>query len=148
MENQPDHRQLGVDLFNHTWELLDKSERTQAEVDEMIHAAHASCYHWSLAGTPVNLARGEWQISRVYSVLKRAESALYHARRSLEICQENGIGDFDLAFAYESLARAASVSGEKENVVKYLALAKVAGEKIVEQDDKEYFFSQLGSVVT
>lgn len=146
MKNQPDHRQLAVDLFNHTWELLDKSERTQAEIDEMIHAAHASCYHWSLVGTPVNLARGEWQISRVYSVLKRAEPALYHARRSQEICQENGIGDFDLAFAYEALARAASVAGDKQSVDKYLALAKGAGEKIAEQDDKEYFFSQLGSV--
>ena len=146
MKNQPDHRQLAVNLFNHTWELLDKSERTQAEIDEMIHAAHASCYHWSLVGTPVNLARGEWQISRVYSVLKRAEPALYHARRSQEICQENGIGDFDLAFAYEALARAASVAGDKQSVDKYLALAKGAGEKIAEQDDKEYFFSQLGSV--
>jgi hypothetical protein len=27
----------------------------------MIHAAHASRYHWSRAGTTVNLGRGEWQ---------------------------------------------------------------------------------------
>jgi len=60
VKGKHDHRQLAVDLFNHTWELLDKSERTQAEADEMIHAAHASRYHWGLAGTAVNLARGEW----------------------------------------------------------------------------------------
>jgi hypothetical protein len=146
VSNQHDHRQLAVDLFNHTWELLDKSERTQAEVDEMIHAAHASRYHWGLAGTAVNLARGEWQISRVYSVLKRAEPALYHARRSLEICQENGIGDFDMAFAYEALARAASVLGDEQVVRENLALAKAAGEKIAEQDDKDHFFLELESV--
>ena len=146
MSDQHDHRQLAVDLFNHTWELLDKSELTQAEVDEMIHAAHASRYHWGLVGTAVNLARGEWQISRVYSVLKRAEPALYHARRSLEICQENNIGDFDIAFAYEALARAASISGHEQTARENLTLAKVAGEKIAEQDDKDYFYSELESV--
>jgi len=146
MTDQIDHRQLGVDLFNHTWDLLDKNERTQAEIDEMIHAAHASRYHWSQVGTAVNLARGEWQISRVYSALRRSEPAHYHAQRSLEICHENGIGDFDLAFAYEALARAASVSGDNQSLQEYLFQANTAGEKIAEQEDKEYFFSQLGSV--
>jgi len=141
-----DHRQLAVDLFNHTWELLDKSERTQAEVDEMIHAAHASRYHWGLAGTAINVVRGEWQISRVYSVLGRGEPAHYHAQRSLEICQENGISDFDLAFAFEALARAASVLGYKQAMKKNLALAKEAGEQIAEQDDKDYFFSELENI--
>jgi hypothetical protein len=42
-----DHRRLGVALFNHTWTLIAKPDRTPAETDEMIHAAHASRYHWS-----------------------------------------------------------------------------------------------------
>ena len=146
MSDKLDHRQLAVDLFNHTWELLDQNERTQAEVDEMIHAAHASRYHWGLAGTAINLARGEWQISRVYSVVERGEPAHYHARRSLEICQENNIGDFDLAFAYEALARAASVAGDQEALKENLAFAKAAGEKIAEQDDKDYLFSELENI--
>ena len=146
MSDSHDHRQLAVDLFNHTWELLDNAERTQAEDDEMIHCAHASRYHWGLAGTALHLARGEWQISRVYAVLKRGEPAQYHAKRSLELCQENGFGDFDLAFAYEALARAASVADEKQSVEEFLALAKEAGEKIAEKDDKDYFFSELESI--
>lgn len=146
MSGKHDHRRLAVDLFNRTWELLDKNERTPAEVDEMVHAAHASCYHWSQAGTAVNLARGEWQISRVYSVLGRGEPAQYHARRSLVICQENDIRDFDLAFAYEALARAAVVLEDNEGVEEYLALAKEAGDQIAEQDDKDYFFTELEKV--
>lgn len=35
-------RQAGVDCFNLVWELLAKPERTPAETDRMIHAAHAS----------------------------------------------------------------------------------------------------------
>jgi hypothetical protein len=38
----------------------------------MLHAAHASRYRWGEVGVAVNLARGEWLGSRVYSVLGRA----------------------------------------------------------------------------
>jgi len=91
------HRAFGKEFYNYVWELLDKPHRSKEEDDAMLHAAHASRFHWGKAGTAINLARGEWQISRVYSVLKRAEPAIYHALRCLEICQENNIGDFDLA---------------------------------------------------
>src|SRR5690606_16440823 len=104
------HRRLAAELFNRVWSLLEQPDRDQAADDTMLHAAHASRFHWGEVGTPVNLARGEWQISRVYAVLGRAEPALHHARRCLEICEAHGIGDFDLAFAYEALARASAVA--------------------------------------
>ena len=80
-------RKLAADLFNHTWTLLEKPDRTAAEDDEMIHSAHASRYHWGEVGVgeQVNLARGEWQCSRVYAVLGRAEPALWHASRCVAI---------------------------------------------------------------
>ncbi|MEK6851483.1 MAG: hypothetical protein AABY30_02980, partial [Candidatus Thermoplasmatota archaeon] len=74
----PDHhRKLGVDLFNATWTLLEK-KRTRDEDVKMVHMAHASRHHWAQVGTPSNLAVGEWQVSHVYAVLRRAEPALYH----------------------------------------------------------------------
>jgi hypothetical protein len=78
-------RVLAAGLFNHVWTLLETPDRTPDQIDEMIHAAHASRYHWGEVGEPVNLARGEWQCARVYSVLGRGEPALWHARRCLEI---------------------------------------------------------------
>ena len=41
---------------------------TREDDDRMLHAAHASRFHWGEAPEcrPENLARGEWQISRVY----------------------------------------------------------------------------------
>jgi len=117
-QSQPkeSHRKYAVDLFNLTWSLLDKKNRTAEEYDKMIHAAHASRFHWGEIGTPLEFERGEWQISRVYSVLRRSEPALYHARRCLEICKKNTIGDFDIAFAYEALARAYAVAGAESAI--------------------------------
>jgi hypothetical protein len=140
------HKQFAADAFNYTWELLDKAERTQEEVDSMLNAAHASRYHWEKIGTALNLARGDWQISRVYTVLERGEPALYHGKRCLEICQDNEIGDFDLAFAYEALARASAVNGDMQACKKYLSLASEAGEQIAEADDKEYFLDELKTI--
>ncbi|MHA2293794.1 MAG: hypothetical protein ACXACK_16655 [Candidatus Hodarchaeales archaeon] len=150
------HKKSAKELFNTTWDLIDKQDRTIEENDKMIHTAHASRYHWSevvSAGVPktgpMNLERGDWQISRVYSILERPNAALYHAQKCIEICLENDIGDFDLAFAYEAMARASALNGDKKSdLKKYLELAKDAGNKIAKKEDKEYFFSELKTIAT
>ena len=141
-----DHRRLGVDLFNHTWTLLEKADRTPAEDDELLHATHASAYHWSRVGAPENLARGEWQVSRVNAVLGRGEAALHHARRCLDHCLEHGIGDWDLAYAYEALARAHKVAGDEAGYRRNLELARDAGTRIAEDDDREHLERDLAEL--
>jgi len=144
--SKEEHKRFAVSLFNLTWSLLDKTDRTRQEEDKMIHAAHASRYHWGEIGTPIEFERGEWQISRVYSTLGRSEPALFHAKRCLDICKENSIGDFDIAFAYEAMARALSIAGEKAKCKKNLQLATQAAEKIKKQEDKNYFLSELKTI--
>jgi hypothetical protein len=141
-----DHRQIAVDLFNHVWTLMEAPGRTITQDDEMLHAAHASRYHWGLVGRPVNLARGEWQCSRVYAILGRGEPATHHGRRCLEICQAEDIGGFDLAFAYEALARAHTVAGDTEAAAKYLSQAAAAGTDIADQDDRTHFEDELATI--
>lgn len=140
------HRQMAIELFNLTWDLLEKTDRTPAETDRMINAAHASRYHWEIAGDALNIARGEWQISRVYSVIGRAEPCLYHAERCLHVTLENKLADFDLAFAYEAMARACHLSGDLMETAKFITLGQEAGEKINEEDDREYFFKELNTI--
>ena len=148
MTLDPDiQRQLAIDLFNLTWTYLDKPIRTIEENDAMLHAAHASRHHWAQVGKPVNLARGEWQISRVYAVLGRSEPALYHAQRCLDICQQHQIGDFDLAYAYEALARAHTITQKWREVRQYLDHATEAGKAIAEQEDKNWFDQDLSTIV-
>jgi len=133
-----DERQTAVDLFNRTWSLMELPERTAEQDDEMINAAHASRHHWAAVGTGANLARGEWQISRVYTVLGRPEPAIWHARRCLEHCEANGIGDWDLAFAYEALARAHALAGDGE-AEHWKSKAREAGDAIADAEDREHF---------
>ena len=140
------HKKFAVDLFNQTWRLLDKEDRTPKEADTMIHAAHASRYHWGEIGTPLELERGEWQISRVYAVLGHPQAALYHAQRCLDLCQANEIRAFDLAFAYEALARAYAASGEMAKSGDYIELALQAAEEIEDQGNREYLEGELMTI--
>ena len=129
-------RQLGVDLFNATWGLIE----SRLDDDRMLHMAHASRFHWGEAPEckPENLARGEWLVSRVYTLLGRGEPAIWHARRCLAQCEEHGIGDWDLAYAYEALARAHAVAGNPE-AAEWKAKARTAGDEIADPEDKEHF---------
>jgi len=131
------HRQLGVDLYNSTWTLIEKADRTAAETDEMIHRAHASRWHWGRVGEPVNLARGEWLCSRVYATLGRGEPALWHARRCVEIDEANGIADWDIASAYEAMARASFAAGDPASGALWKAKATAALDGIGDVDDRD-----------
>jgi DNA-binding transcriptional MerR regulator len=142
----PDERRQAIDLFNGVWRFLEKEDRSREDDDTMLHMAHASRYHWGQVGTAANLARGEWQVSRVYSVLERSEPALYHAQRVLDICRANGIGDWDIAFAYEALARASAVAGDKEQARAWTDQALAAAEDIAEDEDRELVITDLESI--
>jgi DNA-binding transcriptional MerR regulator len=132
-------RKLAADLFNHTWTLLERTDRTPEQVDEMIHSAHASRYHWGEVPDreAVHLARGEWQCSRVYAVLGRAEPALWHARRCLEINEAAANADWDIASAYEAMARAYMATGDTTQAATWKAKAVAALDAIADPDDRE-----------
>jgi hypothetical protein len=125
---------------------MEKNDRTPDEDARMIHMAHASRFHWGEIGTPLNFARGDWQISRVYAILAQGENALTYGKSSLHFCIDNGITDFDLAFAYEAVARAYYILNDTNNVEKHLALAEEAGKAIKEDGDRSYFFNELNTI--
>ena len=129
---------LAKTLFNETWDLIDKKNRTEAETITMLHKAHASCFLWREANSPLNNARGEWQVSRVYSLLGEGRLALLHGAYSLALCLEHEIGDFDLAFGYEAVARAYKVLGDEALKEEHKQLGLAACETIADNDDRDY----------
>jgi len=141
-----DHKKVAVQLFNATWDLIEKKDRSTDENLKMLHMAHASRYHWGEIGTPLEFNRGEWQISRVYCLLNHGESALFHGKNALRYCLDHQIGDFDLAFAYETIARASAVLGDEVKVKYYIEKAVEASKSIEKPEDLNYFMSELENV--
>ena len=141
-----EHRRLGIELYNGTWELLEAG----ADPDEIVDAAHASAHHWSHAAgaTVANRARSHWLCSHVYAVLGRAEPALHHAGRCLALVESapGEMADFDLPGAYEALARAHAAAGDRFEAARYVELARAAIATIDDAEDREHLESQLASI--
>ncbi len=139
-------RQLAARLFNAVWELLEAEDRSTADDDRMLHMAHASRYHWGQVGSAAQLARGEWQCSRVYAALRRTEPCLHHAQRVLDICEAAGIGDFDLAFAFEALARGHAIAGDAQEARAMTERSLAAAEQIADDEDRKLLLADLETI--
>lgn len=141
-----EERALAGALFNAVWDLLDRTDRTRADDDAMVHAAHASCYHWSKVGGPEQFAIGEWQCSRVYAVLGMGETSMWHARRCLALCEEYGFENFLPASAHEAISRAWCVLGDFDEARRERDLAYGLAVDLEDEDDRGVIESDLASL--
>lgn len=143
-----DHRRLGVDLYNATWELLDRDDRSVEDDDAMIARAHASFHHWNQVEDvrPANVGRGHWLCSRVHAVLGQADTAAYHAARYVAISRAGDVDDWDLAAALEASARAAAVGGDFDASERFEAEARQVCMRVTDVEDREVVEADLATL--
>jgi hypothetical protein len=106
------HRRFGIELFNRSWDLLEQPDRSPDDDAEMLAAAFGSAYHWAQVGTAENRALGDHQIAKVASHAGQPALALHYARRALEAVEVGHFGDWQVAAAYEGMARASAAAGD------------------------------------
>jgi uncharacterized protein YndB with AHSA1/START domain len=135
------HRDDALETNHLVWNLLGQEVRSPAEDEQLVHAAHASAYHWDIAGTDLHRARAAWLCSHVYAVLGRPEPALHHAERCLALTRQADAADFDLAYANEAMARALAAAGRLDDAAPHLEAARQV--PIGDDQDREIFLSDL-----
>jgi hypothetical protein len=138
-------RKLAARLFNETWRLIEKPDRTAEEDVLMINSAHASRYHWQSVGDSSHKTIGEWQISRVYSLLRLSDPALYHAKLCLEICETQSLSPFLTGCAHEAMARALSFTDKATARLHHQAASKLAV-LVQDPEDRSILESDLKSI--
>ncbi|MBI2480527.1 MAG: hypothetical protein HYV60_18435 [Planctomycetia bacterium] len=107
-------RWFAVELNNAAWDWLEAEDYDTPGAERIVHAAHASCYHWMQVGGAANHARAACLIANVYAALGDGPSAIRHARRCIELTKANAneLADWDWAFAYDVLSRSHAAAGE------------------------------------
>jgi cation transport regulator ChaB len=142
---EPAHRVFSVEAFNSAWDLIEKQDRSEADVAEMIALAHASAWHWSKRGDvrPKNRAISAWQLSRVYAEAGRYQVAEYYANRSLELAVSGDVGPVFTGYAYEALARLAKETGDDEKRDEWLVVARAEAEKVDDKLDRDRLLTDL-----
>ena len=142
-------RWFAVECNNAAWDLLDKSHRTAAETERMIHAAHASVYHWLAVGDKLNRLRGMVLLANVYAGAGLAESAVRYAEQGIALSDAAGKTQtpFDRATALAAAARADLISGNGESASRFFKLAQQTAERLA-ADERPAFDHLCPTVMT
>jgi hypothetical protein len=142
------HRNFGAALFNATWDLIDKTARSDEEELAMLISAMASRWHWGRVGGPEQLASGDWQVAHVLSLMGEGALAMRFARRNLDTAVAEGWTGWRLASAHEGMARAYAAVADAEQRAAHVAAAEAALADETDAGDRDVIAGQLASVPT
>ena len=136
------HRAQGIECNNSTWEMIEAA-RTPENDEEMLRRAYASTYHWARAKgrKPENNARGQYMLAKAHLLAGLPDRSLHYADICKRMTLENGLVDFDLAYAHEARARALRALGhDKEAMIEWEAAKAVP---VANQEDREILEKDL-----
>ena len=147
-ELQAAHKYFSAHCFNAAWDLIDKPDRTPEEDQQMIQLNHASMWHWTQRDdfTRKNASIGYWQASRIYALIGEADNARKYGQLCLEVSDSDELEPFYLGYAYEALARAESVAGNKEDINQYLKKAREAARRVKKSDNRKWLEDDLDTI--
>lgn len=142
------HKYFSADCFNRAWDYIDKPVRSRSEEDMMLQLSLASLWHWTQREdrTPTNLSVGYWQVSRVYALLRQANNARHYGELCLDASQKEGVLPFYLGYAYEALARAESVAGNKAEMEAFLVQSNQVADRLPDPQAKKQLLEDLATI--
>ena len=115
------HRWFAIKLNNQAWDLLEKRELSAVEQQQLVHMAHASCFHWMQIGSIVNHARALCLIANAEAAFGDPGSAMEYAQSCLDAVYSQSLyrdseqaADWDIAFAHDARARACAAVWRQE----------------------------------
>lgn len=140
------HRYFAAAAFNQCWDLIDRNDRAPEQNEQMLLLSLASLWHWTQRAdcTAQNRSIGYWQVSRVYSLLGQGDNA----RRYGELCLNVSGGEppFYLGYAYEALARAAMVAGDRVAMTGHLEDARKHAAAVADADSRAALEKDLETI--
>ena len=139
-------KRFAVVCNNRAWQLVENAHRTPSEMHEMLHAAHASAWHWARVGTALNEARGHMLLGIAHGLASEGPLALRYAMSAFNYFNEHEAPVWEQAFAHASLAAAAKAAGNPELHREHYAEAQRLGEAIAAPEDRAVFLRSFSQV--
>ncbi len=142
------HRYFAVDCFNKAWDLIDQSERTPDEDQQMIGLGQASLWHWARREdcTDRNLSVGCWQVSRIYALVGQADEARRYGQLSLDSGRRSELPPFFIGYSHEALARAEAGLENRTEMEKHLESAREEADKVSGAEEKKQLLDDLADI--
>jgi hypothetical protein len=139
-------RDVAKALFNGTWTLIDKPDRTGEDDIQMLLSAMAGRWHWGRVGGPEQVATSDWQVGHVASLVGFGTLALVFANRNLALAIAEEWDGWRLASAHEGVARACAVLGDVDGLNRHYAEAEAALAREPDDEEREIIADQLKTI--
>ena len=140
------HVHFAASCFNRAWMLIEKTDRSPAEDEEMIQLNQASLWHWSQRPDCSERHRsvGYWQASRIRALLGHGAEAVRYAKLALD--HSETLAPFYRAYAHEAMARAAQVLGDDAACKAQAMQARVYVQAIADPEERDLVVADLATL--
>jgi hypothetical protein len=129
-------RYFAIEANNRAWQLASQRERSEIQLQEMLHAAHASAYHWNTVGTDLNRARAKYLLAEVHALVGFGASALSLATEALSYFETVDTPDWERAYLHVIHSHAAAAAGDAHSHAASYFTADAAVQSIVDPEDR------------
>jgi len=82
----------------------------------------------------------------VFALLQQADNARHYGELCLEVSQKEGVLPFYLGYAYEALARAELVAGNRDKMADLLVQAQQTATLISDAEEKKMLLKDLETI--
>src|SRR4249919_96413 len=130
-------KRLASQANNRAWTLAEMLHRSPEEDEEMLQAAHAAMYFWTMVGTPSNHAHAAQLLAHVYALLKLPGPAARYLSKSLPYFMQNDCAPCELAFAHAVAANVAFAEGNEELHAMHYSQAKALASQVTNPKELE-----------
>jgi hypothetical protein len=140
-------RRVAAALYNHVWDLLETPDRTPVQDEALLHAAHASRWHWGVIGGPEQKIVGDWLLSRAYAGAGRGGAAVHYARMAVAGCDAYPEApDWLAASTAEGMARALVADDDRPAAHEWRDRAAAALAEIADAEDRDLIAAQIADL--
>lgn len=132
-------RWFAIESNNEAWRLAEQATRTPEESERMVHLAHAAALHWAAVGDDDTRARAWGLLAQAHALAGNGALARHYAVLNHDYVKGRAAADWEIAFAEIIMANAMHAAGRADDHRAYYEKARVSGEKIADEEDKEIF---------
>jgi tetratricopeptide (TPR) repeat protein len=139
------HEAFSGGCFNKCWTLIEKTDRSPENVEDMLLLAQASLWHWKQRNdcNPVNLSVAYWQVSRVYALAGHYDQARLFGDKCLKVSKDNNLSPFYIGYAYEAQARAEVLNKDFKAAGSCIEKAEMELAGVTDKDEKGFLETDI-----
>jgi hypothetical protein len=139
-------RRLAAQANNRAWSLSESKSRSQAESQEMLHAAHAAMHLWSIVGADRHKAHALQLLAHVHALLGNAATASVYLAACAPYLSEPDREPWEVAIFHAVAANVAAASRNAADHRRHYTRARELIDALPGVEDKKILEATLAVV--